>query len=283
MKKYLYSLFIAALVIGCNVNEENLPTQKYKEIITKYTEIKEIISQEVDDTFYVYIRLPKNYVEENKRYPVLYLLDGDIAFNMATSIVRYLQFGEDVHDLIIVAPAYGTLLNDRETNFRERDYTISEVDRWIGSGGAANYLNFIKKELIPLIDYSYRTNNYRILNGYSLGGLFTIYTLLNDTDLFNDYIVGSPYLFNDLDILIARSNDILGFNQDTKLFITVGELEDIEIYHKPINSLFEALKNKNGLEVKFTEFKNGTHFTCTPEALVYGLKFIFNDYKISEL
>jgi hypothetical protein len=72
MKKYLYSLFIVALIIGCKVNEENFSTQRYQEITTKYTEIKEIISQEVDDTFYVYIRLPKNYVEENKRYPVLF-------------------------------------------------------------------------------------------------------------------------------------------------------------------------------------------------------------------
>ncbi len=281
MKKYLYTLLLAALIMGCKVNEENLPTQKNQEIITKYTEVKEIISQEVDDTFYVYIRLPKNYVEENKRYPVLYLLDGDISFNMATSIVRYLQFGKDVHDLIIVAPAYGTLLNDSETNFRERDYTISEVERWSGSGGAANYLNFLKKELIPLIDSSYRTNNERILNGYSIRRICLLYLhSLNEPNIFGSYIAGSPFLINDLDILIAKSNDILGFNQNKKLFITVGELEDIEIYHKPINSLFEALKNKNGFKVKFTEFKNGTHFTCPSEALAYGLKFIFNENKI---
>ncbi len=282
MKKYLLTLFLTAVIIGCEVKEENHQTQKYQNIVTKYTEIKEIISQEVDDTFYVYIRLPKNYTAEDKRYPVLYLLDGDISFNMATSIVRYLEYGEDVPDLIIVAPAYGTLLNDSEINFRERDYTVSEINGLEESGGGNNYLNFMINELIPLIDSSYRTNEQRILNGYSLGGLFTVNALLSAPNLFDSYIAGSPYLLNDLELLLRKSEEQINFAQTKKLFIAVGELEDKDIYHVPINLLVGRLKNKDGLEVKFTEFKNGTHFTCPSEALSYGLKFIFKETDIPE-
>lgn len=283
MKEYLFTLLLVALIMGCKVKEENPQNQKYNYIITKYTEIKEVISQEVDDTFYVYIRLPKNYSENlNQRYPILYLLDGDISFNMATSIVRYLQFGGDIPDLIIVAPAYGTLLSDDETNFRERDYTISKNERLAGSGGGKNYLNFLKKELIPLIDSSYRTNNQRIISGYSLGGLFTINILLNKPDLFESYIAGSPYLIEDIKMLLNKSHEIKGYNSSKKLYVTVGELEEKEIYHKPISSLLDALKNKDGLEVYFTEFENGTHLTCPSEALTYGLKYIFNENYITE-
>jgi len=277
-EKFFLILLLIYLISGisCTSTKNEKSAAKYSDVITKYTEIKEIISQEVDDTFYVYIRLPKNYDVENKRYPVLYLLDGDISFNMATSVVRYLQFGKDIPDLIIVAPAYGTLLDDRETNLRERDYTISKVERWSGSGGAENYLNFMKKGLIPLIDSSYRTNKERILNGYSLGGLIAINILLTEPVLFNNYIAGSPYLANDYEYIIRKIDKVKNFNMDKKLFMTVGELEDIERYHKPIKSLYKELKDKNGLEIKFAEFKNGTHFTCPSEALTYGLKFIFN-------
>ena len=277
MKNILLTLLLVVSIIGCKIKEENPPIQKYQEIITKYTEIKEIVSQEVDDTFYVYIRLPKNYSENlSQRYPVLYLLDGDISFNMAASIIRYLQFGEDIPDLIIVAPAYGTLLRDNETNFRERDYTISRIKRFERSGGGKDYLTFLKKELIPLIDSDYRTNNQRILNGYSLGGLFAINTLLSEPNLFESYIAGSPYLMNDLELLLRKSNELYELTSRKKLFVTVGELEDKEIYNNPINSLIQVLQKKKGLHVKFTEFENGTHFTCPSETLVYGLKFIFN-------
>ncbi len=89
-------------------------------------------------------------------------------------------------------------------------------------------------------------------------------------------------MLNDLELLLTKSEEQVNFNQTKKLFITVGELENKDIYHVPINLLLDRLKNKDGLEVKFTEFKNGTHFTCPPEALSYGLKFIFKENDIPE-
>ena len=60
-----------------------------------------------------------------------------------------------------------------------------------------------------------------------------------------------------------------------KIFVSVGELEDKRTFHTPIKKLTKQLEKVNGLELKFVEFKNGTHFTCPSEALTYGLKFIF--------
>ncbi|MCB9248393.1 MAG: hypothetical protein H6613_07525 [Ignavibacteriales bacterium] len=103
---------------------------------------KKIISTEVGDTFYVYIRVPKKYADKNDHYPVLYLLDGDIDFNMATSIVRYLQYGKEAPDLIIVGIGYGTMMDDKEQNFRERDYTFSKIEGLEQSGGSDKFLSF---------------------------------------------------------------------------------------------------------------------------------------------
>ncbi len=278
MNNIVTSLFFATLFLcaSCKSHFEKETTSKYNNIVTKYTEIRQIISNEVDDTFFVYIRLPKNYAISKKRYPILYLLDGDISFNMATSVVRYLQFGKDVPDLIIVAPGYGTLLNDAETNFRERDYTTLKVKRFAGSGGGNKYLNFLENELIPLIDSTYRTNSQRILNGYSLGGLFTINTLLSSPNLFDHYIAGSPYLIEELKLLKEKAKTLSTTKLNKKLFVSTGELEDKNIYHVPINSLIDELRENTDLEIYFNEFKNGTHYSCPPEALAYGLKFVFN-------
>lgn len=270
-------LLVSILSTSCNSKQKLADGTKYKEIVTKYTEIKSIVSKEVGDTFYVYVRLPKNYESVNKRYPVLYLLDGDISFNMATSIVRYLQYGKDVPDLIIVAPAYGTLISDNEINHRERDYTFSEYDEFIESGGGEQYLDYFEKELIPFVDSNYRTNENRILCGYSLGGLFSVNVLIKNPNLFNNYIIGSPYLINDTRFINQNLAELNFTGPLKKIFVSVGELEEVEKYHQPIKSIVDILKSKSGIKVNFAEFKNGTHFTSPAEALTYGLKFIFSD------
>jgi len=278
--KTLLIITIGIIFFACNTKNN----QQIGHITTKYTELRKIMSEEIKDTFYVYIRLPKNYSVSNKRYPVLYLLDGDISFNMAVSVVRYLQFGKDIPDLILVAPAYGTLLSDCETNFRERDYTIRKSRRFPEGGGAAKYLKFLKKELIAHIDSNYRTSDMRILNGYSLGGLMAIYTLLEKPFLFDNYIAGSPYIKTDLSFLSNRIKNLSLDNKKKKIFISIGELEDKNDYYNPTNSVTKQLGAAQGIEIKFEIFKNGTHFTCPPEALAYGLKFIFsNDNNIKEL
>lgn len=279
MKIFTLTFLIAVVIIGCTSNETDKQTDKYKSIITKYTEIREIASSEVNDTFYTYIRLPKFYNERKENYPVLYLLDGDIAFNMSTSIVRYLQYGKDIPDIIIVGIGYGTMMNDSEQNYRERDYSISKVDRFPNSGGGENFLKFIEKELIPTIENNYRTDSLRILSGYSLGGLAAINSLVTKPHLFDYYIAGSPYLINDIDLLSGKAEKLEVFPKMKKLFISVGEMENSTDYHQPINKISEILQSKDNFKVNFQQFENGTHFTCPAEALTYGLQFLFKDMK----
>lgn len=195
---------------------------------------------------------------------------------MATSIVRYLQFDKSIPDIIIVAPAYGTMLNDNEQNFRERDYTFLSNTNFKKSGGGNNYLNFFRNELIPLIDSSYRTNSKRILNGYSLGGLFAISSMLKSLDTFDNIIAGSPYLNNNFNLLEEQTNNLPEFLNSKKIFISVGELEDQTDYHLPIRALAKKLDQVKNFEIKFIEFENGTHLSCPSEALTYGLKYIFS-------
>jgi uncharacterized protein len=281
IKSQIFITILSIIFVFCSSPQKNEENKIPNSVITKYTELKTIISKEVDDTFYVYVRLPKHYKSETENYPVLYLLDGDIAFDMSTSIIRYLQYANDVPDLIIIGIGYGTMLNDGNLNFRERDYTFTKIAQLKDSGGADKYLKFLKNELVPFVEKNYRTDGNRILEGYSLGGLFTIYTMLTENNLFSSYIAGSPYLKENIDSLITLSKQSKKYNK--KLFVTVGEKEDNDDFRKPISKLFNAVseisENKNN--IKMEVFKNGTHFTCPSEALTYGIQFIFNDVKPS--
>jgi len=268
---YSLSSFAQQIDKSDNVNSD---------IIPNYTELRIIHSNIIDDDYYLYIKLPKNYNETDKTYPVIYLLDGDIAFTMAWSTVRYLQFGKHLPDVIIVGIGYGSLLSSDEANMRERDYTISKITGREISGGGENFLKFLKTELIPFIDSEYRTNpEERILNGYSYGGLFTMYAFLNEHKLFNGYIAGSPYLSLDAESLqkvLVENSEILK-NSKTKLFISYGSLEDEKLYVNPINEIVRSLDKINYMQanIKKREFEGGSHFTCPSEAMVYGLKFLF--------
>ena len=274
---YIILLFISTGTFAQQIDQSDYTNSQ---VVPNYTEMKVIESKIINDNYYLYIKLPKNYDETDKAYPVIYLLDGDISFTMAWSVVRYLQFGKHLPDVIIVGIGYGSLLSSDEENMRERDYTISKIDGRENSGGGDNFLKFLKTELIPFVDSEYRTDpDDRILNGYSFGGLLTMYAFLNEHDLFSGYIAGSPYLSSDkehLKKIIIENSEILK-NSKAKLFISYGSLEDDILYRNPIIEIVQSLDkvNFNRTNIKKQEFIGGSHFTCPSEAMVYGVKYLF--------
>lgn len=63
------------------------------------------------------------------------------------------------------------------------------------TGSAARFSAFLKNELMPYMNKNYRTETYNIFIGHLLSGLFIIYTLLSEPQLFDAYIAISPALF----------------------------------------------------------------------------------------
>jgi hypothetical protein len=71
------------------------------------------------------VKLPANYAASEKRYPVIYLLDGDTLFGLANSAMPYLNF-TGMPESIVVGVGFGALdlcefLKLRELHFRNRD------------------------------------------------------------------------------------------------------------------------------------------------------------------
>lgn len=237
------------------------------------TEKKVIVSTSVNDSFYVFISLPDGYNDSEKRYPVLYVLDGDVAFGMAASIARYLQIGENIPELIIVGIGYGLLDKSAGEN-RRRDYRPAQT------GGAENFLNFLEVELIPFIDANYRTvPEDRTINGYSIGGLFGLYTLFTKPEIFNRYIIGSPSLtWDNYSIFNYEENSYEKIGElRLNVFISVGSEESDEKYFDPTDKLVTKIQEHNytGLKLEANVFDGSSHLMGPPESLTHGLLSVF--------
>ena len=143
---------------------------------------QKIHSVVLDEDRTILIRLPDDYGKSDKKYPVLYKLDGEKGnFLQAFSAAYYL------FDMTGKCPDH--IIVGIENTDRNRDMSMD--------AGANNFIQFIQSELIPFIDKNYRTNDFSILCGQSSSAVFTLYSFLKQPDLFDAYILGSFGLYNE--------------------------------------------------------------------------------------
>ncbi len=133
----------------------------------------------------VLVYLPADYAKHPaRRYPVLYLHDGQNVFDAATSysgewgvdetLDRLRATGQDVAGSIVVAI-------DNDPQHRSDEY-IPWPNAEIKAGGQGGaYVDFLAKTLKPYVDAHYRTRPeaaHTGVAGSSLGGLISVYAAL---------------------------------------------------------------------------------------------------------
>jgi uncharacterized protein len=160
----------------------------YSQDVNFQVGVKESIHSEIlNESRTIVVSLPRNYNTVDKTYPVLYLLDGsEMSVLNAILITRSLEA-----EMIIV----GISNTDRDRDMMP----LSTPSYTVKNPGAAYFLSFIEKELIPHIDKSYRSNGQRTIRGTSLSGLFIMYAFLEKPGLFDNYIGNSAGWYADME------------------------------------------------------------------------------------
>lgn len=231
-----------------------------------------IVGQEFD----LYVNLPRDYRDTSKSFPVIYLLDGQWDFPLLNAI-----FGQQYYDgFVPAAVVVGIAWGGNNPNFdllRARDLTPSMIKQAPQSGNAPKFLEFIKKELIPFIDSRYRTKkDDRTLMGSSLGGLFTLYALFDETELFNRYVLTSPAIGWDNGVIDGYIKNYAPMKSrlPIKLFMAVGGLEmNKSSFEKFADDLKE--KKLEGLEIETRVLEGTGHSGGKAEGYTRGLQFVF--------
>jgi predicted alpha/beta superfamily hydrolase len=220
------------------------------------------------------IALPENYHDNDLNYPTFYVVDGDFQFQHVSAIVKNMTRMGKIPPMIVIGIAnQGNADYVYQTTWAIKD----EPD----FGGAALFFQYINKELVPHIDVHYRTNPNKILSGYSLGGLFTTYAMVQENTPFNAYLAMSPsYWFDDYSAQesLAKYIDERTKQQKTPpapLFLSVANEQEMGV-----GKVYRSLRHLNISDWKFTykQYPNENHFSTALPALHDGLSFIFEGY-----
>ena len=140
------------------------------------------------------VHLPASYARDpGRRYPVLYVTDG--YWDFPTVVVSYdnLTYDRAVPEFIIVGIGYAGGRLDYN-DLRRWELTPVPLTTPGGpSGHAADFLRSLQDQIIPFVEHEYRADpTRRALAGSSLGGLFSLYVMYTEPDLFQGYIAASP-------------------------------------------------------------------------------------------
>lgn len=213
------------------------------------------------------VRLPEDYNETDKSYPVLYRLDGDKYLAIMTiGVVSRLAYREEViPDMIVVLI---------ENTNRGRDMWPKKNKAKLG---AEDFQEFIETELIPYIDNKYRTTNQRILCGQSASTVFTLYYFLTKPSTFDSYIAisagfpGSEEYFMDLAKKMVNNPP----DKITTIFIGNEVINDPDGKWSHISNFVDLIKPINNIACKYQTYINETHVPFP--SFYHGLKFIYEN------
>ncbi|PHR10833.1 MAG: hypothetical protein COA40_13365 [Aequorivita sp.] len=231
----------------------------------------EILQQ--DREFSVYF--PPSYnTAINQKYPVLYILDGDYNFQYLAGFLE-LQGGisEVIPEMILVAIS-GKGTAEYRKNCKP---TIEGVE---DSGNAGEMVSFIEKELIPYVNKNYKTADYKILGGHSVGGIFVINTAINHPDLFNDYIAISPALWWGENAMEDVMEKTWGKTKSTtaSVYISLANEQGMGV-NEFLKKVPKSIVEKN---IQFKEFPNEIHNSVGLPTYKWALGDIFKNWYVKE-
>ena len=182
------------------VQQEHIPGVHDTDSVQRY---HNFLSRYVPYQRDLVVYLPPDYENEERRYPVLYLHDGQNLFDPETAYVKGMDWkADETADALIRAGEIEPLIIVGIFSagvHRIEEYTPTR-DKKLGGGHAELYGQMLVEELKPFIDERYRTlpdAHNTGLGGSSLGGLATLYLGFTHPEIFGKLAVLSPSVWWD--------------------------------------------------------------------------------------
>lgn len=174
---------------GLSYNPQLLPE---KVVLSENFEIPQLIK-----TRRIAALLPHDYHNSDRRYPVLYLQDGQ---NLFDENAPFGNWGVDKKMAVLTERGAGDVIIiaiDHGEEQRIAEFTPSMKTR-LGKGDGKKYVRFLADTLKPQVDKHFRTlpeREHTGMGGSSMGGLISIYAGLMYPEVYGKLMVFSPSLW----------------------------------------------------------------------------------------
>lgn len=289
------------LLLTCFSHLFSADAQESKPIIIG--SIENIYSKVLKENRKIFVHLPQTAPDEfdaKPKYPVVYVLDGEVLFQQTVAVTENLSGGGgnfNFPKMIVV----GITSTDRTRDFtptRSTDGTVMPSFLLETSGGGENFNSFLEKELIPYIESKYPASPHRTLIGHSLGGLTAIDNLVNRKRLFNGYAAIDPSLWWDNLSFLKQTKENFAKPdfKNTALFVAIANtmdksatlqsiVEDANPNSLPIRAIldFDAFvkTGSRGLIYKSKFYGDYDHGAVAFVGVYDALPFLFDFYSIN--
>ena len=255
-----------------------------------YTESRSFFSSIMGVSYQISTWFPPNYPQDNRKYPVIYLLDGEAFIGLVSGIVSGLIWGLVIPDCLVVGVGHDINTFDEWWKARAVDFnppknpnvTSPEWMQPFKDRRAPDFLRFLKNELIPFIESAYQADPAdRCLAGYSLGGQFSIYSLFHEPELFHKYFIGSGIWEHMLPDYLTYEEQLARQRKSlpVRAFFSVGSLEDDQVPYFP--QFIEALKCRNydDFYLESLVIEGVNHGSGAAIAYIHGLPALYTSNK----
>lgn len=212
------------------------------------------------------------------RFETLYVLDGDWNAKVVTDTVNFMRQVGFLPPLIVVSVK--NHLDAAGRNTRDRDLTPTQTANDAGSGGAHEFLRFLKQELVPYVDAHFPTNGLKSIHGHSYGGLFLLYVLTEDPGAFDGYIILDPSLWWDHHALDKSIEARLPSLPVRGKAIYMAGREGAAAQSMGFSALEPWFRELAPAQLHWNArlYRQETHDSLKLKGTYDGLKFIFNGY-----
>lgn len=234
MKSGVSSLIIACLTAIAAIANAQGPARK-SSLTGNIKHHANFHSKVLNNDRNIIVYLPPDYeTSPNRRYPVLYMHDGQNVFDGMTSYIPNQEWRADeaaeslissglIEPLIIVGIDNAGV--ERANEYLPTTMTRPDGAKW---GGKADlYGKMLIEEIKPLIDQTYRTKRDRAntaLCGSSFGGVITLYLGLTHPETFSKLLVVSPSIWWDNNYLLKKLEELKA-KPNLKIWLDMGTAE----------------------------------------------------------
>lgn len=212
------------------------------------------------------IQLPRGYNDnEDKKYPIFIVFDGDYLFEVVAGNADYYSYWEDMPEAIVVG------INQLDKRY---DDCLYSEQNGLPIETGTSFFEFIGMELIPYIERTFRTVNFRIAVGHGKSANFINYYLLKQEPLFQGYVVLSPELAPKMTDYIQERLSKLQSKIFYYLATTSNDIPALKTNIEALNTSIKTIDNKNAL-YNYDIFEGPSHYSLPAHALPKAMESIF--------